>query len=139
VAIGVLVLGAVVAAFMIVSRRPTTSLTAIPEKSIAVLPFVNMSSDKEQDYVASNELLVVEDISRDKRFANNPLLKGRGLRFYAGMPLRVNKFPIGSICLLDTKPRRFSEENRRLLHVMAEEVTEELERRVPPIIEASAA
>ena len=43
VAIGLLVVGAVVAAFMIVSRRPTTSLTAIPEKSIAVLPFVNMS------------------------------------------------------------------------------------------------
>src|SRR5438128_4824563 len=36
VAIGLLVLGAIVAAFMIVSRRPTTSLTAIPEKSIAV-------------------------------------------------------------------------------------------------------
>ena len=48
VAIGLLVLGAVVAAFMIVSRRPSTSLTAIPEKSIAVLPFVNMSADKEQ-------------------------------------------------------------------------------------------
>src|SRR5882724_4988660 len=31
VAIGLLVLGAIVAAFMIVSRKPTTSLTAIPE------------------------------------------------------------------------------------------------------------
>jgi len=60
VAIGLLVLGAIVAAFMIVSRRPTTSLTAIPEKSIAVLPFVNMSSDKEQEYFSdgiSEELL----------------------------------------------------------------------------------
>src|SRR3982750_2185589 len=37
VAIGLLVLGAIVAAFMIVSRRPTMPLTAIPEKSIAVL------------------------------------------------------------------------------------------------------
>src|SRR3982074_1297212 len=46
VAIGLLVLGGIVAAFMIVSRRPTTSLTAIPEKSIAVLPFVDMSSGK---------------------------------------------------------------------------------------------
>src|SRR4029453_3443106 len=46
VAIGLLVIGAIVAAFMIISRRPTTSLTAIPEKSIAVLPFVNMSEDK---------------------------------------------------------------------------------------------
>jgi len=49
VAIGLLVLGAVVAAFMIVSRRPTTSLTAIPEKSIAVLPFVDMSAGKDQE------------------------------------------------------------------------------------------
>src|SRR5438477_5710025 len=60
VAIGLLVLGAVVAAFMIVSRRPTTSLTAIPEKSIAVLPFVDMSSGKDQEYFSdgiSEELL----------------------------------------------------------------------------------
>ena len=50
VAIGLLVLGAIVAAFMIVSRGPTMSLTAIPEKSIAVLPFVNMSEDKSNEY-----------------------------------------------------------------------------------------
>jgi TolB-like protein/thioredoxin-like negative regulator of GroEL len=45
---------------MIVSRRPATSLTDIPEKSIAVLPFVNMSEDKANDYFSdgiSEELL----------------------------------------------------------------------------------
>src|SRR6478752_1870066 len=60
VAIGLLVLGAIVAAFMIVSRTPTTSLTAIPEKSIAVLPFVDMSEDKANEYFSdgiSEELL----------------------------------------------------------------------------------
>jgi len=60
VAIGLLVLGAIVAAFLIVSRRPTTSLTAIPEKSIAVLPFVDMSEDKANEYFSdgiSEELL----------------------------------------------------------------------------------
>src|SRR4030095_5271023 len=50
VAVGLVVLGAMVAAFMIVSRRPTTPLTAIPEKSIAVPPFVNMSEDKANEY-----------------------------------------------------------------------------------------
>jgi class 3 adenylate cyclase len=50
VAIGLLVLGAIVAACMIVSRRPTTSLTAIPEKSIAVLPFENLSANQENAF-----------------------------------------------------------------------------------------
>jgi TolB-like protein/cytochrome c-type biogenesis protein CcmH/NrfG len=60
VAIALLVIGAIIAAFLIVSRRPATSLTDIPEKSIAVLPFVNMSEDKANDYFAdgiSEELL----------------------------------------------------------------------------------
>lgn len=82
--------------------------------------------------VEANELLVVEDIARDRRFANNPLLKDLGLRFYAGTPLRVNKLAVGTLCLLDVKPRRFSEENRRLLQVLAEEVVMELERRLEP-------
>src|SRR5690349_5103286 len=60
VAIGLLALGAVVVAFMIVSRRSTTSLTDIPAKSIAVLPFVDMSAGKDQEYFSdgiSEELL----------------------------------------------------------------------------------
>ena len=80
--------------------------------------------------IASNEPLVIEDLARDRRFANNPLLKDRGLRFYAGIPLRAgNGQPIGSLCLLDTKPRRFSEREQRLLQEYAEEAMEEISRR----------
>jgi TolB-like protein/Tfp pilus assembly protein PilF len=46
-----LLLAAVVAAFLIVSRKPMRSaVVAAPEKSIAVLPFENLSSDKENAY-----------------------------------------------------------------------------------------
>jgi predicted PurR-regulated permease PerM len=78
--------------------------------------------------IANNEMLVVEDLARDRRFANNPLLKERGLRFYAGAPLRSNKLPIGSLCLLDIKPRRMTDRDKRLLEVMAEDVMEEIQR-----------
>jgi GAF domain-containing protein len=74
-----------------------------------------------------NEALVIEDLARDRRFANNPLLKERGLRFYAGIPLRAaNAQPIGSLCLLDTKPRRFSEREKWLLQEFAEEAMDEI-------------
>jgi GAF domain-containing protein len=79
--------------------------------------------------VANDELLVVEDLSRDRRFANNPLLKERGLRFYAGVPLRSNNLPIGSLCILDVKPRRMTEREKRLLEVIGEDVMEEIKRR----------
>ena len=87
--------------------------------------------------IANNEVLVVEDLARDRRFANNPLLKERGLRFYAGAPLRSNNFPIGSLCILDVKPRRMTERDQRLLEVMAEDVMDEIQRRV--IVEPSPA
>jgi GAF domain-containing protein len=79
--------------------------------------------------VASNDLLVVEDLARDRRFANNPLLKERGLRFYAGAPLRINGLPIGSVCILDTKPRRMTDKEKRLLEIAAEDVIDEILRR----------
>jgi predicted PurR-regulated permease PerM/methylmalonyl-CoA mutase cobalamin-binding subunit len=79
--------------------------------------------------IASDELLVVEDLARDRRFANNPLLKERGLRFYAGVPLRSNNLPIGSLCILDVKPRRMTEREKRLLEVIGEDVMEEIKRR----------
>jgi TolB-like protein/Tfp pilus assembly protein PilF len=46
VAIALLVVGAVVAAFVLVSRKPARLTSVAPEKSIAVLPFENLSEEK---------------------------------------------------------------------------------------------
>lgn len=80
--------------------------------------------------VADKEVLIVEDLARDRRFANNPLVRKRGLRFYAGIPLRApNGQPIGTLCLLDPKPRQLTEREKRLLQEYAAEVTEEIAER----------
>lgn len=79
--------------------------------------------------IASDQPLTVEDIARDRRFANNPLLSEHGLRFYAGVPLRMNERAIGSLCILDTKPRRLNEREQRLLEVLADDVVDEIKRR----------
>lgn len=73
--------------------------------------------------VANDRTLVVEDIARDPRFANNPALKERGLRFYAGAPLRDAAGHVyGSLCVLDVRPRTLGEREVRLLESMAGDV-----------------
>src|SRR6201987_6022931 len=52
VAIALLVFAAIVAAFVFLLRRPTRSAMAIVEKSIAVLPFDNLSRDPENAFFA---------------------------------------------------------------------------------------
>src|SRR5437879_1830872 len=52
VAIALLVLGAIAAAFLFVSRRPMRSALTIAEKSVAVLPFENLSEEKANAFFA---------------------------------------------------------------------------------------
>ena len=74
--------------------------------------------------VGCNAPLVVEDLARDRRFARNPGFQHYGLRFYAGVPLHAdNGQPVGALCVLDTKPRKFAESEMRLLKLFGEEIS----------------
>jgi methylmalonyl-CoA mutase cobalamin-binding subunit len=80
--------------------------------------------------VANDEVMIVRDLARDPRFANNPFVKDHRLRFYAGVPLRgPNGFPIGSLCILDTNPREMTTQQQDLLKMIAEDVMEQIKRR----------
>ena len=51
-AAALLIFAAIVAAFVLVSKKSARSTSIVPEKSIAVLPFENLSNDQENAYFA---------------------------------------------------------------------------------------
>lgn len=78
--------------------------------------------------VAGGEMIVVEDVARDPRFAANPFLLEKGIRFYAGAPLRTfGGFVLGSLCIIDSKPRQFTKKERKLLQVITDELMARIE------------
>jgi two-component sensor histidine kinase len=76
-------------------------------------------------------LFIVPDTLLDKRFDDNPLVLGEPhLRFYAGALLESpDGMPLGTVCVLDYKPRVLTETQKSLLKVMANQVMKTLELR----------
>ncbi|RYF47602.1 MAG: AI-2E family transporter, partial [Cytophagaceae bacterium] len=75
--------------------------------------------------VANNATLVVPDIVRDPRFADNKTISEWNMRFYAGSPLRLaDGSVIGALCILDPKPRKLKDDEVAVLAKMAADVVE---------------
>ncbi|EAQ95890.1 GAF domain-containing protein [Congregibacter litoralis] len=74
--------------------------------------------------ILSDEMLLVPDTHRDPRFRDNPLVTGDPfIRFYAGQPVREpTGFRVGTLCLIDPKPRTLSSQEQELLASLAAEV-----------------
>ena len=64
---------------------------------------------------------VVPDALRDTRFHDNPLVLGAPfIRFYAGHPVHApNGCRVGTLCLIDSTPRDFSDADRAALEDLA--------------------
>lgn len=73
-------------------------------------------------------LFVIEDAHADPRFADNPLVTGEPfVRFYAGAPLQLpSGARVGTLCLMDTRPRALDGDERAILAVLRDLVVEEL-------------
>jgi serine phosphatase RsbU (regulator of sigma subunit) len=73
--------------------------------------------------VGTNESLVVEDLAADPRFQESPAVHRFGLRFYAGAPLRgEGGYGVGSLCIVDSRPRTISLREQQMLDLLAEGV-----------------
>ncbi|QNA90065.1 EAL domain-containing protein [Massilia sp. Dwa41.01b] len=76
--------------------------------------------------ILTDQPLVVPDASRDPRFADNPIVLGEPhVRFYAGVQLySVERAKLGTLCILDTKPREIGEAELEEMHELARMVEE---------------
>ena len=82
--------------------------------------------------IAFDEILYVGNALKDERFHDNPLVvHDPKIRFYAGRPLRVNGYKMGTFCIIDRKPRSFSDEDRQLLNDLADIAEEQLSASQP--------
>jgi response regulator RpfG family c-di-GMP phosphodiesterase len=81
--------------------------------------------------ILQDDVLVIPNAPEDPRFADNPLVTGPpNIRFYAGAPLKdVNDFALGTLCLIDDKPRDFDESQRKQLKKLAGQVTDQIKLR----------
>ena len=79
----------------------------------------------------ASDVFEVEDTTKDPLFQNNPFVTNEtNIRFYAGAPLITPEGqPLGTICALDTVPRRLSEQQREAMRILAREVVSHLELR----------
>jgi len=82
--------------------------------------------------VSEGDFLIVPDATKDARFAHFPQVADEhGIRFYAGAMLRTRDgVPVGSMCVLDKRPRKLSELQRRTLDVFARQIMHQLDLRL---------
>lgn len=78
--------------------------------------------------ILSDEIMVIEDTMKDKRFYDNPFVLGKPyFRFYVGCPLKIKNYNVGVICFIDNKPRRINDIDQNIVHDFAQMVEMELE------------
>jgi len=83
---------------------------------------IELATTKRSDAFCSHTImqegvLVVEDATKDQRFCYNDLVTGAPhIRFYAGIPISSDgETHVATLCVIDTKPRTFSNEQQRML------------------------
>jgi GAF domain-containing protein len=77
------------------------------------------------------DIFVIPDARADQRFADNPIVTGEPyVIFYAGAPLTLaSGFAVGTLCLIDHKPRELDATELAILSTLRDLLLEEMEAR----------
>jgi GAF domain-containing protein len=78
--------------------------------------------------VQAGDAVFIEDLRQDARFSGHPeVASGSRLRFYAGYPVHSpGGQVIGTLCILDQRPRQLSENDKLALRDLARLAEDEL-------------
>ena len=80
--------------------------------------------------ILGDDILEIEDTDGDLRFFDNPFLREHSIRFYAGANLvDAAGFNLGTLCVVDRKPRRLTAQQRRSLAELSKTVIKLIEHR----------
>src|SRR5260370_24284917 len=81
--------------------------------------------------ILARDCFIIEDAVLDERFGDNPIvINAAFLRFYAGMPLwSPEGFAIGTLCVIDSKPRTLDDKQISALRMLANQVMSQLDLR----------
>ena len=81
--------------------------------------------------ILSSDLLIIEDARKDSRFAANELVTASPpILFYAGAPLLTpDGLAVGSLCVMDYKPRAISPAQQSALRALARQTVAQMELR----------
>ncbi|WP_208764406.1 GAF domain-containing protein [Bradyrhizobium guangxiense] len=82
--------------------------------------------------ILQKDIMVAENLATDPRFAENPAVSGElGFRFYAGCPVvDPDGFTLGSLCVIDTRPRTLDDTQKQILASLAALASDEIKLRV---------
>jgi len=83
--------------------------------------------------ILQDDVFIIHDSSKDDRFFDNPLVTGAPhVQFYAGAPLLDPKtnLPIGTLCVIDEKPRTLDRVQIAMLTALSNQVNKLLELRI---------
>ncbi len=81
--------------------------------------------------ILEDDVMEVSDTHLDERFIDNPFVtEDPNIRFYAGTPIySPGGFKVGTICVLDNRPKELSEVQRKALQTLSNQITKLLELR----------